>query len=158
MGGGSGGGAGGPPPAGATSSMRTPPQLRTQWRRRRTVVVGLSVPAPASARAERLGHRDRAARRRGQRRPLVRIEALVVAHHSRNPLGGVPIPALDQRAGGRPPGEGALSRRENRAALRQDEAVRGVGGGGGPLRIPAHPVARDTPEARLLPQPARAGD
>src|SRR3989441_8543179 len=69
--------------------MRTPPRLRTQWRRHRTVVVGLSVPAPASARGERLGHGDRAARRWGQRRPLVRIEALVVAHHSRNPLGGV---------------------------------------------------------------------
>src|SRR3989441_9398665 len=119
----------GPPPAGATSSMRTPPRLRTQWRRRRTVVVGLSVPALASARGERLGHGDRAARRRGQRRPLVRIEALVVAHHSRNPLGGVPIPALDQRAGGGPSGEGALSRREDRAALRQDEAVRGGGAG-----------------------------
>src|SRR5216117_4593023 len=36
----------------------------------------LSVPAPASACAERLGHGDRAARR--QRRPLVQIEALVV--------------------------------------------------------------------------------
>src|SRR2546426_5995839 len=56
----------GPPPAGASSSMRTPPRLRAHWRRRRTVVVDLSVPAPASARSERLGHGDRAARRRGR--------------------------------------------------------------------------------------------
>src|SRR5207245_9385897 len=90
----------GPPPVGATSSMRTPPRLRTHWRRHRTVVVGLSVPAPASARGERLGHGDRAAPRRAPRRPLVRLEALVVAPRSRNPLGGVPIPALAHRAGG----------------------------------------------------------
>src|SRR5438132_5361678 len=72
----------GPPPVGATSSMRTPPRLRTHWRRHRTVVVGLSVPAPASARGERLGHGDRAARRRGQRRPLVQIEARSEEHTS----------------------------------------------------------------------------
>src|SRR5439155_20863752 len=79
----------------AASFIRLPPRLRT---------LCMSVARSASDRAERLRDGDRPARLAWLRcRSTVQFESLPVAHDLRDPLGGLAVPPLDDRARRRAP-------------------------------------------------------
>src|SRR6266480_2042896 len=102
----------------AASLIHLPPQVT------HTRYVSHNVSRDPSARAQRLRDGDRPTRlacRRG--RPTVQFETLPVAHHPRDPLGGLAVPPLDHGSGWRAPRESALGRGEDGVALWLHQAV-----------------------------------
>src|SRR5258705_2658916 len=107
------------------------------------------VRAVASIRAQRLRNGDRPSRR-SRRRRAVYVEPLPVAYHTRDPLGSLAVPPLDDWPGRRAPREAALGRCEDGVALRLHQAVGAVRAGDGALGIRSHREARDAKERGLL--------